>query len=97
LLVYQVSMKRRVAGSRVWRGGAGGADCSPRSSQRRVSAGSITASWPSGEFGGMGIEGAIRLGYRKELEAVEDPMEREALFRKMVDATYEEGRALNIA
>lgn len=57
----------------------------------------FTASWPSGEFGGMGIEGAIRLGYRKELEAVEDPAEREALFRKMVDAAYEEGRALNIA
>lgn len=57
----------------------------------------FTASWPSGEFGGMGIEGAIRLGYRKELEAVEDPVEREALFRKMVDAAYEEGRALNIA
>ena len=57
----------------------------------------FTASWPSGEFGGMGIEGAIRLGYRKELEAVEDLAEREALFRKMVDAAYEEGRALNIA
>ncbi|WP_439890529.1 carboxyl transferase domain-containing protein [Ralstonia sp. 25C] len=57
----------------------------------------FTASWPSGEFGGMGIEGAIRLGYRKELEAVEDPAAREALFRKMVDAAYEEGRALNIA
>ena len=57
----------------------------------------FTVSWPSGEFGGMGIEGAIRLGYRKELEAVEDPAAREALFRKMVDAAYEEGRALNIA
>jgi acetyl-CoA carboxylase carboxyltransferase component len=57
----------------------------------------FTASWPSGEFGGMGIEGAIRLGYRKELEAVQDHAGREALFRKMVDAAYEEGRALNIA
>ncbi len=57
----------------------------------------FTVSWPSGEFGGMGIEGAIRLGYRKELEAVEDPAAREALFQKMVDAAYEEGRALNIA
>ncbi|MEE2979475.1 MAG: carboxyl transferase domain-containing protein, partial [Pseudomonadota bacterium] len=57
----------------------------------------FTASWPSGEFGGMGIEGAIRLGFRKELEAVEDLAEREALFRKMVEAAYEEGRALNIA
>ncbi|ANA32503.1 Acetyl-coenzyme A carboxylase carboxyl transferase subunit alpha [Ralstonia mannitolilytica] len=57
----------------------------------------FTASWPSGEFGAMGIEGAIRLGYRKELEAVQDPAEREALFRKMVDEAYEQGRALNIA
>jgi acetyl/propionyl-CoA carboxylase alpha subunit len=57
----------------------------------------FTASWPSGEFGAMGIEGAIRLGYRKELEAVQDPAEREALFCKMVDEAYEQGRALNIA
>lgn len=44
----------------------------------------------------MDVEGAIRLGYHKELEAVEDPVERETLFRKVVGATYEEGRALNI-
>ena len=36
--------------------------------------------WPTGEFGGMGLEGYVRLGYRKELEAVDDPDEREALF-----------------
>ena len=34
-------------------------------------------SWPTGEFGGMGLEGAVRLGYRKELEAIEDDDERE--------------------
>ena len=38
----------------------------------------FTVSWPTGEFGGMGLEGAVRLGYRKELEAVDDPLEREA-------------------
>ena len=37
-----------------------------------------TVSWPTGEFGGMGLEGAVRLGYRRELEAITDPAEREA-------------------
>jgi acetyl-CoA carboxylase carboxyltransferase component len=53
--------------------------------------------WPSGELGGMGIEGAVRLGFRRELEAVEDPAEREALFVSMVDLAYEHGKALNVA
>ena len=38
----------------------------------------FTVAWPTGEFGGMGLEGAVRLGFRKELEAIEDPAEREA-------------------
>ena len=54
-------------------------------------------SWPTGEFGGMGLEGAVKLGYRKELEAVEDPTEREALFREMVGRMYQHGKALNTA
>ncbi|MGI9646821.1 MAG: acyl-CoA carboxylase subunit beta, partial [Ilumatobacteraceae bacterium] len=54
-------------------------------------------SWPTGEFGGMGLEGAVRLGYRKELEAIEDPVEREALFQQMVDRMYEHGKALSVA
>src|SRR5581483_1861293 len=54
-------------------------------------------SWPTGEFGGMGLEGAVRLGYRKELEAVADPNEREQLFREMVARMYEHGKALNTA
>ena len=54
-------------------------------------------SWPTGEFGGMGLEGAVRLGYRKELEAVDDDAEREALFQQMVDRMYEHGKALNVA
>jgi len=53
--------------------------------------------WPSGEFGGMGLEGAVRLGFRRELEAVDDPEEREALFASMVDLAYEHGKALNVA
>jgi acetyl-CoA carboxylase carboxyltransferase component len=54
-------------------------------------------SWPTGEFGGMGLEGAVRLGYRKELEAIEDPEAREAAFQDMVDRMYEHGKALNAA
>ena len=53
--------------------------------------------WPTGEFGGMGLEGAVRLGYRKELEAVTDDVEREALFQQMVDRMYQHGKALNTA
>jgi acetyl-CoA carboxylase carboxyltransferase component len=54
-------------------------------------------SWPTGEFGGMGLEGAVRLGYRRELEAVEDEAEREALFEAMVQRSYSVGKALNVA
>src|ERR671919_382092 len=54
-------------------------------------------SWPTGEVGGMGLEGAVRLGYRKELAAIDDPDERERAFQQMVDAAYEHGKALNSA
>jgi acetyl-CoA carboxylase carboxyltransferase component len=57
----------------------------------------LTVAWPTGEFGGMGLEGAVRLGFRKELEAVGDEAERDALFRQMVDRMYEAGKALNAA
>jgi acetyl-CoA carboxylase carboxyltransferase component len=53
--------------------------------------------WPTGEFGGMGLEGAVRLGYRNELEAIADPVEREATFQEMVDRMYTHGKALNAA
>ena len=53
--------------------------------------------WPTGEFGGMGLEGAVRLGYRKELEAIDDPIERERTFREMVDRMYTHGKAVNAA
>ena len=53
--------------------------------------------WPSGELGGMGLEGAVRLGFRREFEAVVDPEERQALFTSMVELAYEHGKALNVA
>jgi acetyl/propionyl-CoA carboxylase alpha subunit len=60
-------------------------------------AGSLTVSWPTGEFGAMGLEGAVRLGFRKELEAVESESERRALFERMVAEAYDNGKALNMA
>ena len=57
----------------------------------------FTVAWPSGEFGAMGLEGAIRLGYAKELEAVEDPRKKEKLFNLMVRKAYQHGKALNMA
>ncbi len=53
--------------------------------------------WPTGELGPMGLEGAVRLGYRRELDAVADPAEREALFEAMVERSYASGKALNVA
>ena len=53
--------------------------------------------WPTGEFGGMGLEGAVRLGYRTELAAIADPAERELTFQQMVDKMYEVGKAVNVA
>lgn len=57
----------------------------------------FTVSWPSGEVGAMGLEGAVRLGAKKELEAVTDETEREALFERLVAKAYEKGRAVNAA
>jgi acetyl-CoA carboxylase carboxyltransferase component len=57
----------------------------------------FTVSWPTGELGGMGLEGAVRLGYRKELEAVADPAERQARYEKLVAESYERGKALSVA
>src|SRR5262249_9161795 len=54
-------------------------------------------SWPTGEFGGMGLEGAVRLGFRRELDAIEDDDERTAAFDRMVARAYEHGKALNVA
>jgi acetyl-CoA carboxylase carboxyltransferase component len=53
--------------------------------------------WPTGEFGGMNLEGAVRLGQRRELEAIDDPDERERVFQEMVYRMYEHGSAINMA
>jgi acetyl/propionyl-CoA carboxylase alpha subunit len=55
------------------------------------------ASWPSGEFGGMGLEGAVNLAYKKELDAQETPEQRDALFQQLVGKLYERGEALSMA
>ena len=57
----------------------------------------FTVAWPTGEFGGMGLEGAVKLGFRRELDAVDDPEERGRLFDEMVARMYEHGKALNTA
>ena len=56
----------------------------------------FTVAWPTGEFGGMGLEGAVRLGYRKELAAL-DGAAREALFQTLLAQLVESGGALNMA
>ncbi|HWA60264.1 MAG TPA: carboxyl transferase domain-containing protein [Caulobacteraceae bacterium] len=55
------------------------------------------AAWPTGEFGGMGLEGAVELGYAKELAAQTDPAERKALYDKLVGNLYAAGKAINVA
>ena len=57
----------------------------------------ITVAWPTGEFGGMGLEGAVRLGYRKELEAIEDPAARRARYEELVAEQYARGKAVSTA
>ena len=53
--------------------------------------------WPTSEFGGMGLEGAVRLGYRNELAAIEDPDERQRTFEEMVGRMYEVGKGTSMA
>jgi acetyl-CoA carboxylase carboxyltransferase component len=57
----------------------------------------LTVAWPTGEFGGMGLEGAVRLGYRRELGAIADPAERAARYSQLVAQQYERGKALSTA
>ena len=56
-----------------------------------------TASWPTGEFGAMGIEGAVKLGFKKELESVKDTLSRESLFADLVKKMYDRGKAIEAA
>jgi acetyl/propionyl-CoA carboxylase alpha subunit len=57
----------------------------------------LTVAWPTGEFGGMGLEGQVRLGRRRELEAIKDPIEREARLQELVGLAYEKGKAVSTA
>lgn len=57
----------------------------------------LTASWPQGEFGGMGLEGAVKLGFSKELAALPEGPEREARFNELLDVMYQKGRAIEAA
>jgi acetyl/propionyl-CoA carboxylase alpha subunit/acetyl-CoA carboxylase carboxyltransferase component len=57
----------------------------------------FTVAWPTGEFGAMGLEGAVRLGFRKELAAVSEGDERDALFKKLVAQQYANGEAIHMA
>lgn len=57
----------------------------------------FTVAWPTGEFGAMGLEGAVRLGFRKELEALPEGAERDALFAKLLAKSYANGEAIHMA
>ena len=57
----------------------------------------FTVAWPTGEFGGMGLEGFVKLGYRKELEAAAEGPERAALYDQLVAQQYASGSAINMA
>jgi acetyl-CoA carboxylase carboxyltransferase component len=57
----------------------------------------FTVGWPTSEFGAMGLEGAVRLGMRRELEAISDPDERQRVYEATVAAAYERGRGVSMA
>jgi len=57
----------------------------------------FTVAWPTGELGGMGLEGAVRLGFRRELDLIDDPGERAAAYDTMVARAYEHGKAVHVA
>jgi acetyl-CoA carboxylase carboxyltransferase component len=57
----------------------------------------FSVAWPTAEFGGMGLEGAVKLGYRNELAAIEDPAERLRVYEEKVAAMYDQGKALSAA
>ena len=57
----------------------------------------FTIGWPTSEFGAMGLEGAVKLGMRRELEAIEDGAERDRVYEAMVGAAYERGRGIGMA
>lgn len=58
---------------------------------------SLSIAWPTGEFGPMGLEGAVRLGYKRELDEQVDEASRQALFDKLLASFYESGKAISVA
>ncbi len=57
----------------------------------------FTVAWPTAEFGAMGLEGAVKLGFRKELEAAPEGAARDALFQRLLAQQAASGSALNMA
>jgi acetyl-CoA carboxylase carboxyltransferase component len=57
----------------------------------------LTVGWPTSELGPMGLEGAVRLGFRRELDAIADPVEREERERQMIALAYANAEGLNVA
>lgn len=57
----------------------------------------LTVAWPGAHLGPMGLEGAVRLGLRKELEAIPDEAEREERVRQATEAAQQHAAALNAA
>ena len=57
----------------------------------------FSIAWPTAEFGAMGLEGQVKLGFRAELEAIADPAQRQARFEELVDRLYQRGKATRIA
>jgi acetyl-CoA carboxylase carboxyltransferase component len=57
----------------------------------------LSVAWPQAEFGGMGLEGAVRLGFKRELESLSSDQEREALFQSKFDEMMEQGKAISAA
>ena len=57
----------------------------------------LNVSWPTGEFGGMGLEGMVKLGFRAELESIADPADRKERYQELVDRAYQRGKAIQQA
>ena len=57
----------------------------------------FTVAWQTGEFGAMGLEGAVKLGFKKELDAEVDPIKKQALYEQLVKASYQKGKAISAA
>ncbi len=57
----------------------------------------LTVAWPTAELGPMGLEGAVRLGYQRELQAIADPRDRQRRYEELVAEQYENGKALSAA